>query len=141
MPNSAILRFHCWRRKSSPLSPASGERGGGEGGQHLCKSVRPFRGVVSPLTLTLSPGSGGRGESDCGSAALRYEVRHMGSEVSATARQRLAERLQLLPVQARRLLCVIVRQAYPGTLRSKAPGTATMPEVHEACGLDVDELY
>jgi hypothetical protein len=33
-----------------------------------------------------------------------------------------------------------VRQAYHGTLRSKAPGRATMPEIHEACGLDVDEL-
>ena len=51
------------------------------------------------------------------------------------------ERLRLLPVQARRLLCVIVRQAYHGTLRSKTPGRATMPEIHEACGLDVDELH
>jgi hypothetical protein len=51
------------------------------------------------------------------------------------------ERLRLLPVQARRLLCVIVRQAYHGTLRSKAPGRATMPEIHEACGLDVDDLH
>jgi hypothetical protein len=54
--------------------------------------------------------------------------------------QRFVDRLRQLPVQARRLLCVIVRQAYRGPLRSKAPGRATMPEVHEACGLDVDEL-
>jgi hypothetical protein len=50
------------------------------------------------------------------------------------------ERLQPLPVAARRLLCVIIRQAYQGTLRSKAPGRATMPEIHEACGLDVDAM-
>ena len=58
-----------------------------------------------------------------------------------TSGQRLLQRLRPLPVQVRRLLCVIVRQAYHGTLRSKAPGRATMPEIHEACGLDVDELH
>jgi len=42
---------------------------------------------------------------------------------------------------ARKLLAVITRQAYGGTLRSKPRGVATMPEVHEACGLDPDELY
>jgi hypothetical protein len=56
------------------------------------------------------------------------------------AGQRLLDRLRPLPVQARRLLCVILRQAEYGTLRSKAPGRVTMPEIHEACGLDVDEL-
>ena len=51
------------------------------------------------------------------------------------------ERLRRLPVEGRKLLCVIVRQAYHGSLRSKEPGIATMPEVHEACGLDVDGMY
>jgi len=54
--------------------------------------------------------------------------------------RRTMQRLAVLPMPARRLLCVIVRQAYQGTLRSKTPGRATMPEIHEACGLDVDEL-
>lgn len=36
---------------------------------------------------------------------------------------------------------MIARQAYHGSLRSKNPGIATMPEVHEACGLDVDGMY
>src|SRR5262245_24508311 len=63
----------------------------------------------------------------------------MAGEPSA-AGQRLLDRLRPLPVLARRLLCVIVRQTYHGTLRSKAPGRATMPEIHEACGLDVDQL-
>jgi hypothetical protein len=49
--------------------------------------------------------------------------------------------LKPLPIAARRLLCVIVKQAYHGTLRSKAPGVATMPEVLEACGVDLDQLY
>ena len=48
--------------------------------------------------------------------------------------------LTSLPVPARKLLSVIARQAYHGTLRSKEPGVATMPEVHEACGLDVDQM-
>jgi hypothetical protein len=64
----------------------------------------------------------------------------MAEEPTAAAGQRLVERLRPLPVAARRLLCVIIRQAYQGTLRSKAPGRATMPEIHEACGLDVDEM-
>jgi hypothetical protein len=50
-------------------------------------------------------------------------------------------RIRLLPGAARKLLCVIARQAYHGSLRSKGPGIATMPEVHEACGLDVDGMY
>jgi hypothetical protein len=64
----------------------------------------------------------------------------MAQELTAASWQRFVERLRFLPVQARRLLCVIARQAYHGTLRSKALGRATMPEIHEACGLDVDEL-
>ncbi len=47
----------------------------------------------------------------------------------------------MLPLSARRLLGVIARQVDHGSLRSKRPGVATMPEVHEACGLDVDEMY
>src|SRR5438105_7231439 len=64
----------------------------------------------------------------------------MAEAPTPAAWQQFVQRLGLLPVPARRLLCVIVRQAYHGTLRSKAPGRATMPEIHEACGLDVDEL-
>jgi hypothetical protein len=41
----------------------------------------------------------------------------------------------------RKLLRVIEDQARHGSLRSKEPGIATMPEVHEACGLDVDGMY
>ncbi len=40
-----------------------------------------------------------------------------------------------------KLLRVIADQARHGSLRSKEPGIATMPEVHEACGLDVDGMY
>ncbi len=46
-----------------------------------------------------------------------------------------------LPTPARKLLAVITRQAYAGTLRSKPRGIAAMPEIHEACGLDPDELF
>jgi hypothetical protein len=38
------------------------------------------------------------------------------------------------------LLAVIARQADHGTLRSKSPGVATLPEVHEACGLDPEPM-
>ena len=53
----------------------------------------------------------------------------------------VAARLGRIPVAARKLLCVIVNQVYHGALRSKEAGVATMPEVHEACGLDVDGMY
>lgn len=49
-------------------------------------------------------------------------------------------RYERLPIPSRKLLSVITRQAYAGTLRSKPRGVATMPEVHEACGLDSDEM-
>jgi hypothetical protein len=42
---------------------------------------------------------------------------------------------------ARKLFDVIVREAYHGPLRPKAPSTATPPEILEACGLDVGEFY
>jgi hypothetical protein len=55
-------------------------------------------------------------------------------------RKDFAAILERLPLPARKLLCVIARQIYHGALRSKTPGTATMPEIHEACGLDVDQM-
>jgi len=51
------------------------------------------------------------------------------------------QQIRDLPVEAKKLLRVVVRQAFHGSLRSKEPGVATMPEVHEACGLDVDAMY
>jgi lipase len=54
---------------------------------------------------------------------------------------RFGRGVQLLPVPARKLLYVIMRQVQAGTLRSKAPGIATLPEVHETCGLEVNEIY
>ncbi|HUJ49482.1 MAG TPA: alpha/beta hydrolase, partial [Bryobacteraceae bacterium] len=48
--------------------------------------------------------------------------------------------IERLSPPARKLLAVITRQAYAGTLRPKPRGIATMPEVHEACGLDPDEM-
>ena len=54
---------------------------------------------------------------------------------------RLLERLQTVPVPARKLFAVIVREAYHGPLHPKAKGIATPPEILEACGLDVAEFY
>ncbi len=46
-----------------------------------------------------------------------------------------------LPPAARQLLALIESQIAHGTLRSKSPGIASLPELHEACGLDVDAMY
>jgi hypothetical protein len=51
------------------------------------------------------------------------------------------KRLQALPESARKLFGLIVQQAYHGPLRSKPNGTATPPEILEACGLDVGDFY
>jgi hypothetical protein len=53
----------------------------------------------------------------------------------------IIQRLRPLPVTARRLFCVILRQTRRGSVISKNPGTATMPELHESCGLDVEQIY
>ena len=52
-----------------------------------------------------------------------------------------ADRLQTAPVAARKLFDLIVKQAYQGPLHPKPKGTATPPEILEACGLDVGEFY
>jgi hypothetical protein len=49
--------------------------------------------------------------------------------------------VEKVSVPARKLFEVIVHQAYRGPLRGKSPGTATPPEILEACGLDVGEFY
>ncbi len=54
--------------------------------------------------------------------------------------RRFRQRVESLPVASRRLLCLIARQASHGPLLSKDPGVATMPELHEACGLEVDSM-
>jgi hypothetical protein len=52
-----------------------------------------------------------------------------------------AQRLEALSAPARKLFEVIVREAHHGPLRPKAQGTATPPEILEACGIDVGEFY
>jgi len=51
------------------------------------------------------------------------------------------DRLQRVSIPARKLFDVIVREVYHGPLHPKPEGTATPPEILEACGLDVGEFY
>ena len=51
------------------------------------------------------------------------------------------DRLRTVSVPARKLFAVIVREAYHGPIQTKRKGTATPPEILEACGLDVGEFY
>jgi hypothetical protein len=53
----------------------------------------------------------------------------------------VSEHLEKVSRPARKLFSVIVHQAYHGPLRPKPKGTATPPEILEACGLDVGEFY
>lgn len=51
------------------------------------------------------------------------------------------DRLRTVSIPARKLFAVIVREAYHGPIHPKPQGTATPPEILEACGLDVGEFY
>jgi hypothetical protein len=51
------------------------------------------------------------------------------------------DRLSTVSTSARKLFAVIVREAYHGPIHPKPQGTATPPEILEACGLDVGEFY
>ena len=51
----------------------------------------------------------------------------------------LQAKLQSVSLPARKLFGLIVHQAQHGPLLGKRPGTATPPEILEACGLD--EFY
>jgi hypothetical protein len=53
----------------------------------------------------------------------------------------LFEQLRAVSMEARKLFCVVVEQAYHGPMRSKSAGVATPPEILEACGLDVGDFY
>ncbi len=53
----------------------------------------------------------------------------------------LLDRLKTASVPARKLFAVIVREAFHGPIHPKIKGTATPPEILEACGLDVGEFY
>jgi hypothetical protein len=53
----------------------------------------------------------------------------------------LSERLEAVSISARKLFCVIVREAFHGPMHPKAPGTAVPAEILEACGLDVGAFY
>jgi len=55
--------------------------------------------------------------------------------------QALLDRLGSVSLDARKLFCVIVREAYHGPLHPKAPGVALPAEILEACGLDVGDFY
>lgn len=53
----------------------------------------------------------------------------------------LTERLERVSPLARKLFSVIAEQADHGPFHPKPDGTATPPEILEACGLDVGEFY
>lgn len=53
----------------------------------------------------------------------------------------LFERLRTVSIPARKLFAVIVREVLHGPIHPKRKGTATPPEILEACGLDVGEFY
>ena len=49
--------------------------------------------------------------------------------------------LEKISIPARKLLKVIAQEAQHGPLHPKPAGTATPPEILEACGISVEEFY
>jgi hypothetical protein len=50
-------------------------------------------------------------------------------------------RLRALPESARKLLAHVAELAYREHHDGRKPGVAYLPELHETCGLGVDEMY
>ena len=61
--------------------------------------------------------------------------------MTGASTQALLDRLGSVSSDARKLFCVIVREAYHGPMHPKAPGVAVPAEILEACGLDVGDFY
>jgi hypothetical protein len=55
--------------------------------------------------------------------------------------QTLLGHLHGISIEARKLFCVVVGQAYHGPMHPKAPGVTAPLEILEVCGLDVGEFY
>ena len=51
------------------------------------------------------------------------------------------ERLRTVPEFARKLLAHVIAMAYREHRDVRKPGTTYLPELHETCGLGVDEMY
>jgi hypothetical protein len=54
---------------------------------------------------------------------------------------KFATRLRALPESARKLLAHIAELAYREHHDGRKPGAAYLPELHETCGIGVDEMY
>lgn len=53
----------------------------------------------------------------------------------------LRDHLLPLPIAARKLFAVIVREAFHGPIHGKRENVATPAEILEGCGLDVGDFY
>ena len=74
----------------------------------------------------------GRFGEVCGFAADAAHAESFGKFVT---------RLRSLPESARKLLAHIAELAYREHHDGRKPGVAYLPELHETCGLGVDEMY
>jgi len=61
--------------------------------------------------------------------------------VRAADVQDYVNRLRSVSEQARKLLVQIAELAYHGRGQQRKPDVTYLPELHEACGLDVDAMY
>ena len=84
--------------------------------------------LTEPASRKSSKASGGR-------RAFPLDPAH------ASAVAEFTKRLQALPVADRKLLAHVAAFAYRDHPDQRKPGAAYLPELHETCGLGVDEMY
>ncbi len=95
--------------------------------------------MPSPTFAVPEASAGGKFAARCfgkGDSILRPTDPAANNDASS-----LLDRLRAVPVSARKLFAVIVREAFHGPIHPKPKGIATPPEILEACGLDVGEFY
>jgi len=63
------------------------------------------------------------------------------NQADSTSNSFVIDQLKTVPLPARKLFAMIVREAYHGPIHPKPKGIATPLEILEACGLDVGEFY
>jgi hypothetical protein len=79
-------------------------------------------------------------EQEFGKTTARAGIFPLDAQHSSALAE-FTNRLQALPVADRKLLAHIAAFAYRDRHDGRKLGTAYLPELHETCGLGVDEMY
>src|SRR5690242_15948217 len=91
--------------------------------------------LTEPTEIASTSAKPKSGKTPAGSDIFPLDAEHSSALAGFT------NRLQALPVADRKLLAHIAAFAYREHPDGRKLGTAYLPELHETCGLGVDEMY